>query len=101
MKTASKKTLGSKTLGSTLSITKKPKTDPQKNIENTDLNVDDERTNADVGSENSYTNNSETQQKNVPPVIDPRTTEDTSVEEEQDREALRKMEDNHPDEMLN
>jgi hypothetical protein len=100
MKTASKKSVNAKTSPASLSTRRKPKTSQRKTIESTDLNVDDERTNADVSREENYTDD-ERDQKDSTPVNDSRSIQDTSVEEEQDREVLRKMEDNHPDEALN
>ena len=73
----------------------RPKNSPHKSIENTDLNIDEaERTNA-YREEDWDTKNSEP--SNTP---DNNNVEDTSIEEEQDREALRKMEDAHPDDIM-
>lgn len=100
MRTESKKSAHAKASRSKLSTGKIPGTTQRKTIESTDLNVDDERTNADISQEKNYADN-ETNQKDSTPVNDSRSTNDTSVEEEQDREALRKIEDNHPDEAMN
>ena len=103
MTTGSKKSVAKGSNRSLVSSpNRKPRTTTQwRTIENTDLNVDDARTNADVTRDEDAVGTEREQNDSAVPVNDARSVNETSVEEEQDREALRKMEDNHPDEALN
>jgi hypothetical protein len=63
---------------------------PRKSIENRDLNTDkDQRTNA-----------SREEDWDVTKTSDNRSVNDTSIEQEEDREKRRKQEGSHPDEFL-
>lgn len=63
---------------------------PRKSIENRDLNTDDDQT----------TNAAREEDWDTTKTSDSRSVSDTSVEEEGDREAKRKNEDNHPEEWM-
>ena len=94
MKTQTKKSTGRAASAKT-KRGPKAKDSPRKSIENTDLNTEDAyRTNASLDED---LNTKNTEPSNTP---DNNSEQDTSVEAEQDREALRKMEDANPDEIM-
>jgi len=69
-----------------------PKSKERKNIEDRDLNGEEGQTTNTVNDEDNDVRNEDTS----PPTLE----SDTSVEDEQDREVKRRLEDAHPEELL-